>query len=77
MLRRAIPQVLSSILRGQSSTAVAAVTLLGYLLIFLVFSHNNTDLRDFAMIGKNYVTKSDISPSIKLEPDLQVHLRRL
>jgi hypothetical protein len=51
-----------------SPIAVAGVALLGYLLIFLLFFNSTGDLRNFILIGEEFVTKSDRSSVIALDP---------
>lgn len=51
-----------------SPLSVAAIALLGYLFITLIFYKQSGDLRDFALIGKEFITQSDRSPIIKVDP---------
>src|SRR5436190_6486113 len=55
--------------RSTAPPLVAAIALLGYLLIFYVFFNHYKDLRGFIWIGQNYVQKSHASSEIRLDPD--------
>lgn len=51
-----------------SPLLVAAVALLGYLLIFALFFNHFKDLRDFILISEQFITRSDKSEAIKFDP---------
>src|SRR6186997_3034599 len=55
--------------RARSSPAiVATVALLSYVAILLLFWNWGGDVRDFILIGKTFITKSDRSEIIRVDP---------
>jgi hypothetical protein len=53
---------------GYAPLLVAATALAGYLLIFLLLFNRYGDLRDFILIGKQFIARSDVSAIIKMDP---------
>jgi hypothetical protein len=70
------PSILSKLVRfsrlnswKDSVKAVVIVGLVGYIIIFFIFYLRTEDLRDFILIGKTFITQSQASSLIKVDPN--------